>query len=87
MKSFMCKDFVLENDIASELYHKHAAPQPIIDYHSHLPVEDIANDKMFSDMSEATLTGDHYKWRAMRTNGVDEKLITGKADARDKWRA
>ncbi|MCM8530513.1 MAG: glucuronate isomerase [Lentisphaeraceae bacterium] len=86
-KEFMCKDFVLENETASELYHKYAAPQPIIDYHNHLPSEDIANDKVYKTITEVALGGDHYKWRAMRINGIEERLITGDASDKEKWDA
>ena len=87
MKEFMCKDFVLENETASILYHKYAEPQPIIDYHNHLPPEDIANDRVYKTITEVALSGDHYKWRAMRINGIQEKYITGDATDKEKWDA
>ena len=87
MKSFLSADFLLSNAISCELYHDHAAKMPIIDYHNHLPPEDIANDRRFANITEAALEGDHYKWRAMRTNGVSEELITGNAPAQKKWQA
>ncbi len=80
MKKFLDKGFILENKTAEKLYHGHAANMPIIDYHCHLPPKDIAADRKFKNMSKIWLDGDHYKWRAMRTNGVDEKFITGDAD-------
>jgi glucuronate isomerase len=78
MKEFMNGDFVLENDTAATLYHRHAARMPIIDYHCHLDPAMIARDHRFDNLGEAWLAGDHYKWRAMRTNGVDERFITGR---------
>jgi glucuronate isomerase len=79
--------FLLETDTARELYQRYAAPQPIIDYHCHLPPEQIANDHAFRSITELWLDGDHYKWRAMRTNGVPERLCTGAADDFEKFRA
>ena len=78
MKKFNDKNFVLDNEVAQELFHKHAAKMPIIDYHCHLNPEMVANDHRFKSITELWLGGDHYKWRAMRTNGVEEKYITGK---------
>ena len=78
MKSFIHKDFLLETDAAKELYHQHAAHQPIIDYHCHLNPEHIATDHQFDNLGELWLEGDHYKWRAMRTNGINERYCTGK---------
>jgi glucuronate isomerase len=78
MKHFIGKNFLLESDTAEQLYHQHAAKMPIIDYHCHLNPEHIANDRRFDNLGQIWLEGDHYKWRAMRTNGVDEKFITGK---------
>lgn len=78
MKEFITKDFLLETDAAKELYHQHAADQPIIDYHCHLNPAYIANDHKFDNLGQLWLEGDHYKWRAMRTNGVDERYCTGK---------
>ncbi len=80
MKKFLDKNFILETRTAEYLYHEHAAKMPIIDYHCHLSPEDIANDRKFENMTKIWLDGDHYKWRAMRTNGVDEFFITGEAD-------
>ncbi|WP_298649841.1 glucuronate isomerase [uncultured Proteiniphilum sp.] len=78
MGSFIHQDFLLQTDTAKELYHEHAKMQPIIDYHCHLNPEYIANNHVFDNLGQIWLEGDHYKWRAMRTNGVDEKYCTGK---------
>lgn len=78
MKQFMDKDFLLETETAKELYHGHAAKLPIIDYHCHLDPKMIADDHRFESITELWLGGDHYKWRALRSNGVDERYITGK---------
>jgi glucuronate isomerase len=87
MKPFMDDDFLLETPTAVELYHEYAKPQPIIDYHCHLSPEQIADNHRFASMTEAWLGGDHYKWRAMRTNGVSERLITGDASDWAKFQA
>jgi glucuronate isomerase len=86
MKNFMDADFLLQTKTASELYHHHAAKMPIYDYHCHLPSEEIAADKQYDNLGEIWLGGDHYKWRAMRTDGVDETYCTGDAPWRDKFR-
>lgn len=78
MKQFLDDNFVLQNETAKYLYHQHAAHQPIIDYHCHLDPKLIAEDYRFDNLGELWLGGDHYKWRAMRTNGVDERYCTGK---------
>ncbi len=78
MKKFMDENFLLPNEVAQELYHQHAAKMPIIDYHCHLIPAMVANDHKFKSITELWLGGDHYKWRAMRTNGVDERFCTGK---------
>ena len=78
MKQFMDRDFLLDSPTARELFHSHAANLPIIDYHCHLDPAMIADDHRFSSITELWLGGDHYKWRAMRSNGVPEKYITGK---------
>lgn len=85
MKQFLDKDFLLENDVAKELYHEHASKMPIIDYHCHLDPKLIAEDYRFKSITELWLGGDHYKWRAMRSNGVDEQYITGDADDWSKF--
>ena len=79
MKAFLNEDFLLETETARRLYHDHAAAMPIIDYHCHLPPDEIAADRQFETMTAIWLDGDHYKWRAMRTNGVDERYCTGEA--------
>ena len=87
MKTFMDADFLLQTDTARELYHNHAARLPIIDYHCHLNPADVAEDRRFRSITELWLGGDHYKWRAMRTNGIDERLITGDASDWEKFQA
>ena len=77
MKPFLGQDFLLTNKVAEVLYHDYAAKMPIIDYHNHLSPEDLAKNRQFKNITEAWLEGDHYKWRAMRANGIDEKFITG----------
>lgn len=86
MEEFIHSDFLLGTPAARSLYHDHAAKLPIIDYHCHLSPEMIARDHRFATITELWLQGDHYKWRAMRANGVAEKYITGDADPRDKFR-
>ena len=78
MKEFINENFLLQTETAQKLYHEHAKQQPIIDYHCHLNPEFIANDRKFANLGQIWLEGDHYKWRAMRTNGVDERYCTGK---------
>ena len=78
MKKFMDENFLLDTQTAQDLFHNHAAKMPIIDYHCHLIPEMVANDHKFKSITELWLGGDHYKWRAMRTNGVDERFCTGK---------
>ena len=78
MKHFIHEDFLLETDVAKELYHQYAAPQPIIDYHCHLDPAYIAKDHQFDNLGELWLEDDHYKWRAMRANGINERYCTGK---------
>ncbi|WP_167612034.1 glucuronate isomerase [Maribellus sediminis] len=85
MKAFMDKDFLLQTDVAKELYHNHAAKMPIFDYHCHINPKEIAEDKQFNNITEIWLYGDHYKWRGMRTNGVDERYITGDASDWEKF--
>jgi Glucuronate isomerase len=77
MKNFMDENFLLQTKTAQELYHEHAAKMPIIDYHCHLVPKMVADDHKFRSLTEIWLGGDHYKWRAMRTNGVDERFCTG----------
>ncbi|MDI9605792.1 MAG: glucuronate isomerase [Bacteroidota bacterium] len=78
MRSFIHDDFLLQTEAAKQLFHEHAAKQPIIDYHCHLNPEYIARDHSFDNLGQIWLEGDHYKWRAMRTNGIAEKYCTGK---------
>lgn len=78
MKTFIHDDFLLQTDTAKALYHEHVKKQPIIDYHCHLDPREISQDRQFDNLSQIWLEGDHYKWRAMRTNGINEKYITGK---------
>lgn len=87
MQQFLSDDFLLQTETARHLYHEFAKNQPIFDYHCHLPVEEIATDKNFENLTRIWLNGDHYKWRAMRANGVSEDLITGTAADYDKFLA
>ncbi|TXJ46142.1 glucuronate isomerase [Brachyspira pilosicoli] len=87
MKTFMDKDFLLYNDISKILFHNYASKSPIFDYHCHLNTQEIAENKKFKNLTEIWLYGDHYKWRMMRANGIDEKFITGDADDYDKFMA
>ncbi len=82
---FLDENFLLENAFAVELYHRFAKDLPIIDYHNHLPPQDIAEDRQFDNLTQIWLSGDHYKWRAMRANGVDEHYITGGASDWEKF--
>jgi glucuronate isomerase len=84
-KSFLDENFLLHSRTAEILYHDWAAPMPIIDYHNHLPPDLIAGDYLFANLTQVWLNGDHYKWRAMRTNGIDEKYITGNAGDEEKF--
>jgi len=77
MKDFLDKDFLLKTPTAKRLFHDYAADMPIIDYHCHLSPKDIAEDRIFNNIAEVWLHGDHYKWRAMRTNGIHESYCTG----------
>ncbi|MBD5474315.1 MAG: glucuronate isomerase [Lachnospiraceae bacterium] len=85
MKAFMDKDFLLETETARQLYHEHAAQMPIVDYHCHISPMEIAQDKKFDNITQIWLYGDHYKWRQMRSNGVEERFITGDASDREKF--
>ncbi len=85
MKKFMGKNFLLETKTAKKLYHNHAAKMPIFDYHCHISPKEIADDKQFENITQIWLYGDHYKWRGMRTNGVDEKYCTGNASDWEKF--
>ena len=85
MNTFITKDFLLQTEIAKSLYHKYAEPLPIIDYHNHLPPKEIAENRQFENITQVWLSGDHYKWRAMRAFGINEKYITGDASDKDKF--
>ena len=85
--AYITDDFLLETETAGALYHDWAKAMPIIDYHNHLPPEDVAHNKQFADMADIWLAGDHYKWRAMRSNGINERLCTGDASGREKFQA
>lgn len=85
MKNFLDENFLLKTETAQLLYHGYAKEMPIIDYHCHLPQQQIAEDKNFKNLTEAWLYGDHYKWRAMRANGVSEKYCTGDAPDEEKF--
>ncbi|MCD6346025.1 MAG: glucuronate isomerase, partial [Bacteroidales bacterium] len=86
MQSFIHDDFLLQTDQAIELYNNYAKDQPIIDYHCHLDPSLIATDHQFKDLTEMWLEGDHYKWRAMRANGVSEEYCTGDKSPKEKFR-
>ena len=85
MKAFMDKDFLLETETAQKLYHEYAAKMPIVDYHCHIDPQQIAEDRKFENITQVWLGGDHYKWRQMRSNGVEERYITGDAPDREKF--
>jgi glucuronate isomerase len=85
MKPFLDESFLLETRTAERLYHEYAAPQPIIDYHCHLPPDAIAENQKFTSLTHIWLGGDHYKWRAMRSNGVSERYCTGDASDWEKF--
>ena len=83
--AFLANDFLLNSEVARRLYHEYAADMPIFDYHCHLPPAQIADDQQWDNLTQIWLYGDHYKWRAMRTNGIDERYCTGDADDYDKF--
>ncbi len=85
MATIISEDFLLHNGPARELYHQYAKDQPIIDYHCHLPPDELAEDIRFENLTHIWLKGDHYKWRAMRANGIDEKYITGSESDEKKF--
>src|SRR5438552_4178562 len=85
--SFIHENFLLATSTAERLYHSFAAGQPILDYHCHLPPQDVADNRRFRNLFEIWLEGDHYKWRAMRANGVEERYITGDATPFEKFMA
>ena len=82
---FMAEDFLLQTKTARTLYHEHAKNMPIYDYHCHLPADKIAKDHRFDNLTQVWLYGDHYKWRAMRANGIAERYITGDASDYEKF--
>ncbi len=86
MKPFMDDDFLLSNETAKILYHEYAKKMPIIDYHCHINPQEIAEDRKFDSITQVWLGGDHYKWRQMRSNGIDEQYITGSASDYDKFK-
>jgi len=85
MKPFLSDNFLLNTKTAEQLYFEHASKMPIIDYHNHLPPKEIAGGRVFASLTAAWLEGDHYKWRAMRTNGVNEQFVTGDASDWEKF--
>ena len=85
MEKFISNDFLLDNKYARELYHEFAENQPLIDFHCHLDPKEIAENKNWENISQVWLGGDHYKWRLMRSNGIDEKFCTGDASDREKF--
>ena len=85
MKAFMDKDFLLSTEAAKKLYHEYAAVMPVLDYHCHINPQEIYEDRKFDNITQVWLGGDHYKWRQMRSNGVEEKYITGDATDREKF--
>jgi glucuronate isomerase len=85
--SFIHDDFLLSTPAARRLYHEYAKDEPILDYHCHLPPKDIAENRRFANLFEIWLEGDHYKWRAMRANGIPEKFVTGDASPKEKFLA
>lgn len=87
MEPFIHDDFMLQNPAARRLYHNYAKQMPIYDYHCHLPPKNIAENRRYQNITELWLEGDHYKWRAMRANGVPEEYITGQASDKEKFKA
>ncbi|OYX83084.1 MAG: glucuronate isomerase [Flavobacteriales bacterium 32-34-25] len=85
MSTFINDNFLLENKFAEELYHNYSKNQPIIDYHNHLNPQFIAEDKIFNNITDVWIKGDHYKWRAMRTLGINEEFVTGNGSDKDKF--
>lgn len=85
MKAFMDKDFLLESDTAKTLFHDYAEKMPVLDYHCHINPKEIAEDRQFENITQVWLGGDHYKWRFMRSCGVEEKYITGEASDKEKF--
>ena len=86
LNTFITEDFLLHSKEAEVLYHEYAEDMPIIDYHNHLSPKQIAEDFPIENITDAWLEGDHYKWRAMRANGIDEKYITGNSSKAEKFK-
>lgn len=87
MKKFMDQDFLLKTDSAKHLFHDYAEKMPIVDYHCHINPQEIYEDRKFDNIAQVWLGGDHYKWRQMRSNGIDEKYITGDSSDWEKFLA
>ena len=87
MRPFLDEDFLLDTQTARALYHGVAEGMPILDYHCHVSPREIAEDRVFRNLTQLWLEGDHYKWRLMRANGVPERLITGSAPDEEKFQA
>ena len=87
MKAFMDKDFLLSTPTAKTLFHDYAKDMPIVDYHCHINPQEIYEDRRFSNITQMWLEGDHYKWRLMRSDGIDERFITGDASDKEKFLA
>jgi len=85
MKKFLSEDFLLSNDFGARLYHDYASKMPIVDYHNHLPPQEIAENHVFDNITQVWLKGDHYKWRAMRAFGISEEYITGNKSDQEKF--
>ncbi len=85
MKAFMDEDFLLNSDTAKKLFHEYAEHMPIVDYHCHINPAEIAQNRKFDNITQAWLDGDHYKWKLMRSNGIDEKYVTGNGSDREKF--
>lgn len=85
MKTFMDQNFLLSTETAQKLYHEYAEHMPVLDYHCHINPREIAEDRKFENITQVWLGGDHYKWRQMRSNGIDERYITGDASDREKF--
>ena len=85
MKQFMDADFLLHTPFSRKLYHNYAEKMPILDYHCHIDPREIAEDRHYDNITQLWLGGDHYKWRQMRSNGIDERYITGDASDYEKF--
>ena len=85
MKKFMDENFLLTTETAQKLYHEYAEEMPILDYHCHLNPQEIYEDRKYENITQVWLGGDHYKWRQMRSNGVEERYVTGDATDREKF--